>query len=203
MGTAANPHAVVLEREHGSLDGVKALLERVGRAVRSSADADEALELIEELNRPLVVVDPEACGRRGLDWITEARRRGEGVHVIVVADSPEPDLVRGAFVAGAEAFIGTKQNLAAFDSTLTLAAGSRAEAEELGLSKRELELRQHVARGESNRQIAERLWVTESTVKFHLARSYKKLGVSSRLEAVWLIRHGSRLPRHRRLPGTG
>jgi DNA-binding NarL/FixJ family response regulator len=189
MGTAANPHAVVLEREHGSLDRVKALRERVGRAVRSSADADEALELIEELNRPLVVGDPEACG--------------EGVHVIVVADSPEPDLVRGASVAGAEAFIGTTQNLAAFDSTLTLAAGSRAEAEELGLSKRELELRQHVARGESNRQIAERLWVTESTVKFHLARSYKKLGVSSRLEAVWLIRHGSRLPRHRRLPGTG
>src|SRR5262249_28247111 len=160
-------------------------------AVRSSTDADEALELIEELTRPLVVVDPAACGRRGLDWITDARRRGEGVHVIVVADAPEPALVSGVFAAGADAFIGKTQNGAALDSTLALAAGARAQAEELGLSESELELLQHVARGESNRQIAGRLWVTESTVKFHLARIYKKLGVSSRMEAAWLVTHGS------------
>jgi two-component system, NarL family, nitrate/nitrite response regulator NarL len=203
MRTAANPHAVVLEREHGSLDSVKALLEQVGRAVRSSADADEALELIEELPRPLVVVDPAACGQRGLDWITEARRRGEGVHVIVVADSPDPALVSGAFAAGADAFIGKTQNTPAFDSTLALAAGDQTEAADLGLSERELELLQHVAHGESNRQIAERLWVTESTVKFHLARIYKKLGVSSRVEAAWLVTQGSRPPSRGKVPEAG
>jgi DNA-binding NarL/FixJ family response regulator len=45
-----------------------------------------------------------------------------------------------------------------------------------------------VTRGSTNAQIARTLWVSEQTVKFHLSRIYKKLGVSSRTEAAWVAR---------------
>jgi len=51
------------------------------------------------------------------------------------------------------------------------------------LTARELEILQLVASGDSNRRIAQRLWVTEQTVKFHLSNVYRKLGVSNRTEA--------------------
>jgi DNA-binding NarL/FixJ family response regulator len=51
------------------------------------------------------------------------------------------------------------------------------------LTARELEILQLAASGNSNRRIAERLWVTEQTVKFHLSNVYRKLGVSNRTEA--------------------
>jgi len=54
------------------------------------------------------------------------------------------------------------------------------------LTARELEILQLAASGNSNRRIAERLWVTEQTVKFHLSNVYRKLGVSNRTEASHL-----------------
>ena len=41
-----------------------------------------------------------------------------------------------------------------------------------------------LSQGHSNREIARRLWVSEQTVKFHLSNIYKKLGITSRTEAL-------------------
>jgi DNA-binding NarL/FixJ family response regulator len=51
------------------------------------------------------------------------------------------------------------------------------------LTARELEILRLVASGNSNRRIAQRLWVTEQTVKFHLSNVYRKLAVSNRTQA--------------------
>jgi DNA-binding NarL/FixJ family response regulator len=56
----------------------------------------------------------------------------------------------------------------------------------LGLSVREFEILSQVAGGASNKAIAAVLFVTEETVKFHLANVYRKLGVKSRTEAARL-----------------
>ena len=57
------------------------------------------------------------------------------------------------------------------------------------LSPRELEVPRVVAAGLTNREIAQRFWVTETTVKFHLTRIYRRIGVSNRTAAaMWLQR---------------
>jgi DNA-binding CsgD family transcriptional regulator len=59
------------------------------------------------------------------------------------------------------------------------------------LTRRELEILRLVASGRTNRQVAELIWVTDQTVKYHLANVYRKLGVNSRAEAVeWAVRSG-------------
>ncbi len=63
---------------------------------------------------------------------------------------------------------------------------TRAQHVRHELTTRELEILRLAASGNSNRRIAERLWVTEQTVKFHLSNVYRKLNVSNRTEASHL-----------------
>ena len=52
------------------------------------------------------------------------------------------------------------------------------------LTAREVEILKKVAEGQSNADIAESLYVTEQTVKFHLSNVYRKLGVANRTQAA-------------------
>lgn len=54
----------------------------------------------------------------------------------------------------------------------------------LGITPRELEILEHIARGMSSREIAEALFVSENTVKTHSSRLFDKLGVNRRMKAV-------------------
>jgi DNA-binding NarL/FixJ family response regulator len=56
-------------------------------------------------------------------------------------------------------------------------------SEKLRLTSRQLEILRLVAAGSTNSDIAQRLWVTEQTVKFHLRNIFRKLGVANRTEA--------------------
>lgn len=51
------------------------------------------------------------------------------------------------------------------------------------LTPRQLEILRAVAEGQTNAEIARKLWLTEQTVKFHLSKIYRRLGVSNRTEA--------------------
>ena len=59
-----------------------------------------------------------------------------------------------------------------------------AKLKELGLTPREHEILGLIAEGLSNREIGERLFVSENTVKTHSSRVFEKLGVSRRVQAV-------------------
>jgi len=58
--------------------------------------------------------------------------------------------------------------------------------EELGITRRELEILALVAQGLSNREIAGKLFVSENTVKTHCSRTFEKLGARRRTQAVQL-----------------
>lgn len=84
------------------------------------------------------------------------------VETVVVREVPVPVLVPGAgpFVRDETAVVG------------------------LGITPRELEMLGLVAEGLSNREIAERVFVSENTVKTHLSRLFDKLGAARRTQAV-------------------
>lgn len=60
------------------------------------------------------------------------------------------------------------------------------------LSQREQEILRLVCSGASNREISERLFLSENTVKFHLKNLYAKLDVKSRAQAILKIQQGMR-----------
>jgi DNA-binding NarL/FixJ family response regulator len=59
-----------------------------------------------------------------------------------------------------------------------------ANSARVELTERELDVLNALADGLSNKAIGKRLWLSEQTVKFHLTSIYRKLGVSSRTEAI-------------------
>jgi ATP/maltotriose-dependent transcriptional regulator MalT len=66
--------------------------------------------------------------------------------------------------------------------------------EDLGITRRELEILELVALGLSNREIAGRLFVSENTVKTHCSRAFDKLGAKRRTQAVQLGKELGLLP---------
>jgi LuxR family maltose regulon positive regulatory protein len=78
--------------------------------------------------------------------------------------------------------------LAASGTDLGLVRVSRTPAHPQALSEREKEILALLANGVANREIAERLFVSENTVKFHLKNIYSKLSVGTRLQAINMAR---------------
>lgn len=73
-------------------------------------------------------------------------------------------------------------------------APNQAKREHLGITPREMEILELIAQGMSNREIAEKLFVSENTVKTHSSRVFEKLGARRRTQAVQLGKEHGLLP---------
>jgi DNA-binding CsgD family transcriptional regulator len=71
---------------------------------------------------------------------------------------------------------------------------NQARVEELGITPRELEILEAMAAGFSNKEIGERLFVSENTVKTHAARLFMKLSASRRTQAVQRAKEAGLIP---------
>jgi DNA-binding CsgD family transcriptional regulator len=69
-----------------------------------------------------------------------------------------------------------------------------ARQEQLGITRRELEILEQIAAGLSNKEIAERLYVSENTVKTHAASVFEKLNARRRTQAVQLAKEAGLIP---------
>ena len=172
-------------------------LERAGIAV--SADARDVWELSERcmLDPPdaLVVALPRSvlerpAGLRALLLELPA------MPTVVVAAAGGRHLVQRALTAGANGMV-LEQDVerSLVPTLLAVQAGqvcipppaAEAQREAPAFSAREKEVLELVARGFRNAEIAERLGLSESTVKGHVSAAFRKLGVSSRREARLVV----------------
>ncbi|HEX5887213.1 MAG TPA: response regulator transcription factor [Pyrinomonadaceae bacterium] len=86
------------------------------------------------------------------------------------------------------------------DSTARQARGgepftvNEAQLKQLGITKRELEILELIAQGMSNREIAEKLFVSENTVKTHSSRLFDKLSAKRRTQAVQIAKENGLIP---------
>jgi two-component system, NarL family, response regulator LiaR len=71
---------------------------------------------------------------------------------------------------------------------------NEAQVKTLGITKRELEILELIAQGLSNREIAGKLFVSESTVKTHSSRLFEKLSAKRRTQAVQIAKENGLIP---------
>jgi DNA-binding NarL/FixJ family response regulator len=204
---AAGGTVVLLDEQPIWLDALEKLLASAGvRVVGKARSWAAALDLVED-ERPDALVASVEPARGELDAIESLRRARErwpGLRIVALTAHLDPLPLGG--VVGADVYLPKTINAeeltrAVCDCVAVDATGSRAREQgrlhqPSALTCRELEILQLVAAGYTNAQIAERLWVTKFTVKFHLANAYRKLGVSNRTQAArYVFDHGLSLDR--------
>ncbi|WP_338676417.1 response regulator transcription factor [Streptomyces sp. SCSIO 30461] len=120
------------------------------------------------------------------DYVHEALRAGASGFLL--KDAPPADLISAVrVVAAGEALLApsvTRRLIADFAAQRPAPRGGRAALRLGGLTPRETEVLELIARGLSNLQIAEQLVVAEQTVKTHVGRVLAKLGLRDRAQAV-------------------
>lgn len=164
------------------------------------ASAEEALEHVVRAPPVVALVDIRMQGMSGIDLCRRIRELAPGTAVLILTSFLNEALVRECVQAGARGYL--LKDVEGFDLVRSVRAVVRGEAalapraaallmdcmKELDhpdhISAEELELLRYIARGLTNREIATKLYLSESAVKDRVLELFRKLRVKGRVEAV-------------------
>jgi DNA-binding NarL/FixJ family response regulator len=193
---AVTANGINLEMRHATGCQVTGFLNGRGACAVHVAEQLPDVVLLDDLHDRLLT----------LTRIREIRAAAPQSKILLLTQRMEPDWLAEAAAAGIDAAIAKIARPGSIGALVrevvrgnvfhAFARRTVAEPQAMhDLTVRELEILRLVASGNSNRGIAQRLWVTEQTVKFHLSNVYRKLGVANRTEA-------SHVAHQRRLLGS-
>ncbi|HXL34978.1 MAG TPA: response regulator transcription factor [Gemmatimonadales bacterium] len=196
----ADDHAIVIEGLRALLDGEPDI-----KVAAWTTDGTEVVKLVEQHKPDVVVLDLELTSIKGTEVIAALRDRTTPPKVLVLTAYNDGESLRSALDAGAEGLAlkteSPQQTLTAIRQVhagqlvfpqaarrwIEGRAGGGAPGD---LTPREREVWALVAGGLTNPQIAERLGLSDNTVKFHVQHLFSKLGVKNRTEAALKYAHG-------------
>jgi DNA-binding NarL/FixJ family response regulator len=176
----------------GSADGIV----MIGEA----SEHEAVLELVDE-NPDVVVIDLVGEAER-LELTRVITERNPNIGIVVITDPLGPDVPDEALRAGAKGLVARTAPGGQLLQAVRMVAGGNvvidaatwdvwretatdvSTADIIHLTGRELEVLRLLARGYTNKQIADELGVAEETIKTHLMRIFRRLGVGNRTDAV-------------------
>ncbi|CAH0173937.1 Transcriptional regulatory protein LiaR [Microbacterium oxydans] len=169
--------------------------------VAEASTPQEAVELAERLSPDVVLMDLQFGANEtatGADATRSIRALDAAPYVLVLTNYDSDADILSAVEAGASGYllkdapphelIAAVRAAAAGESALAPVIATRLldrmRAPQISLSSREIEVLELVAAGKSNTDVANELFISDTTVKSHLAHIFSKLDVSSRTAAV-------------------
>lgn len=197
----ADDHELVRAGLRKMLTGQRGL-EVVGEA----ANGREALELCRRLQPDLALLDVRMPEMDGLATCRAIKQECPATSVILITIHENPDYLLEALKAGTAGYLFKdvtqdelitavwqvlrgesmldKELMIRLFKRLANQSSGQAEPASVGLSPREREVLQLLVRGQTNREIAQNLTVSVSTIKIHVEHILAKLGVSDRTQAA-------------------
>ena len=188
-------HAVVRE-------GIRSALENTGRFhIFQAASKSEAIAQITKIAPDGIIVDINLPDGNGLEIVSWVRSISSTIAIVVLTLNEHSDFLLASMKAGASSYLHKSaplsELLSALDFALTsptsfaskeISATIARKSEKFSLSPRELQIVTQLHRGEPLKILAGSLFITEATLKTHLASIYRKLEVNNRLQAIEKVR---------------
>ena len=191
---------LVADTQPLAICGLEAILSATDdfQVVRTINDLSQVEAIVAETDAELLVIELDGMSYSP-SFLARLRQLQPELKIVGVGAPGDPALIRTAFAMGADGYHvrtvtpdelleGLRQILLATEFT-PIGAAQDLPTSTAPLTSRELLILEAVSRGHSNKRIASELWVTEQTVKFHLANTFRKLGVSNRTAAAAAGRH--------------
>lgn len=175
---------------------------------QEAATPEEALSLMKEKPADIALVDVRLPDVDGLELLRNLKAGWPDMPVIMLTSYDQPGYVRQALAEGAAGYMlkdATPEDLGQaisvamsgggnvlspkviqnlFEEMGGAPGGERARRPETSLTQRETDILALLAEGMSNRDISRSLFLSEKTVKAHLAAVFRKLGVTNRTQAA-------------------
>ncbi|NLV54411.1 MAG: response regulator transcription factor [Acidimicrobiales bacterium] len=200
---------LLLADDHPMLrDGLRRSLTEEGfTVVGEASDGFEAVELAEQLRPDVVLMDVTMPGCDGVEATRRISAAHPDIRVVMLTMHADQDVLQEALRAGAAGYLVKDCSLDEIAETIRLAAdddaalspavaasmlaevrtldgGRPSDSHERVVTRREEEVLQLIADGCSTGEVAERLYISQKTVKNHLASIYQKLDARDRTQAV-------------------
>lgn len=188
--------------------GLRALLESVDdlRVIGEAGDGDAAVDLAVAERPDVVLMDLSMPRVDGVEATRRLAAAGVDTRVVVLTSFADQPRVQAALAAGAVGYLLKDSDPRDVISAVRQAAaghvpidarvaqallpGSQTPAAGHTLSGREAEVLSLVAQGMANKQIARQLGISERTVKAHLGKVFRQIGVADRTSAaLWAREH--------------
>ena len=169
-----------------------------------AASKNEAIAQIARTNPNLILLDLNLPDGSGFEVASWARGVSQEIGIVILTLNDAPELLLAALSAQVSGFVLKSAPISEVIATLEralitplsfTASGLQKALKAKGrlplLSSRELEVLATLATGKSTKEIARQLYLSEPTIKTHLASIYRKLEVSNRISAVAVARENS------------
>jgi two-component system, NarL family, response regulator NreC len=197
---------VVIADDHAVMrQGLSALMKADGafRVVGEAGDVDSAIELVKQHAPTALVLDLQMPGSGALAAIGELTRLAPETAIVVLTMNDHPEFARQALRSGARAYVlkdaAWTEVLEALRQSVqghtyvdprmgARLAGREAPSAYVDLTDREREVLHLLARGHTNVQIAQLLFISLRTAESHRASIRRKLGTSDRSDLVDYVR---------------
>jgi DNA-binding NarL/FixJ family response regulator len=199
MADAVGSIRVMLADDHAIVrNGVAQILNEENgiTVVAQASDGLEAVELFAREGPDVALVDLRMPKLEGVQVVEQIRARFPDAALVILTTYDTDNDIERALRAGAKAYLVkdvSPQDLVACVRAVhagrtwvspNVAAKLVAHVTNVRLTQRELAVLRLLAAGNSNREIAEALGITDGTVKIHVAHLFSKLDVTSRTEAI-------------------
>jgi len=201
------PIKVMIVDDHNLVrEGLKAVFSQGDEieVIGEAGSGEEAIEMVDKVKPDVILMDISMPGMNGIQATKLIRDKHPDAKIVILTMLDQEGYVYEAIKAGATGYMlkstssdelvnaiqtvnegkallhpdATAQLLKEF---VTLAEN---KAKDYGLSNREMEVLQLLSEGNTNKEIAKALWISEQTVKTHVAHIFDKLGTSDRTETV-------------------
>jgi len=188
---------ILLIDDHALIrDGIKSAISVLGfKSIFEAATRNEAFAQLAHKNPDVIVVDLNLLDGHGLEIVQWARKHSDSIAIVILSLNTDAQMIKAAGAAGANAYISKSAAIGELVDAIEIASKSphyflaptgiaTQESESFALSPREIQILVAMDTNAKYSEMARSHFISEATLKSHVASIFTKMGVNSRIAAL-------------------